>query len=67
MDFLTLNANPKQCLTKQGDEKRGKKKEAERGRNAQAFQKAEEKIQAGNKREKQEASNRSEVVGNKNY
>lgn len=37
MDSLTLNADPKQI-----DEKRGKKEEAERRRNAKTFKKAAE-------------------------
>lgn len=71
MDFLTLNATPKQCLTKRVDEKRGKKEEAERRGKAQAFQKAAENRnkkpnteREGNKRE---ACSGSEVVGNKSY
>lgn len=71
MDSLTLNANPKQCLTKQAGEKRGKKEEAERRRNAQAFEKAAEnrrkKHRQVMKGKNEEACNRSEVVGNKNY
>lgn len=51
--------------------RKGARKEAERRRSAQAFQKAAEnrkkKLRQVIKGENEEACNRSEMVGNKNY
>lgn len=71
MNSLTLNANPKQCLTKQqGDEKWHKKEKVEKRRNAQAYQKAAEnrrkKYRWVVKEKKGDACNRS-AAENKNY